>query len=177
MNGIRKMLVGCENTLAIVAGMLLLLMMAITSLDVVMRYVFHAPLAWGFDLVTHYLLVATFFFSFSIALRTGGHVAVDYFVNRFPRGFRRGAMALAWAACGLLAALITVTSVIDTAHAWKASEVVAGVIPWPVWVQKAIVALGMGPLALRLLLLSIRAVPSPSSEEEMIELSIDAKDQ
>jgi len=166
MNGLRRMLVCCENVLAIMAGTLLVLMMVITSLDVVMRYVFHSPLSWGFDLVTHYFLVAAFFFSFSIALREGGHVAVDYFVSRFPGGFRRSAIALAWGGCGVLATVVSITSVIEAAHALSANEVVAGIIPWPVWVQKAIVALGMVPLGLRLLLISTGATPSPSTDEE-----------
>lgn len=159
MSAVRKALDWCENLLAVAAGLMLLLMMLITAVDVAMRYVFHAPLPWGFDLVTQYLLVATFFFSFSIALRMGEHVAVDYFVRSFHPGVRHWAMSVAWLACGALAATVAVIAVIETIHAWRQGEVVAGVIPWPVWAQKAIVAAGMAPLALRLVLLGLSAVP------------------
>ena len=164
MNGVRKVLHWGENVLAVVAGVLLILMMVITAIDVVMRYAFNAPLAWGFDLVTHYMLVASFFFSFSIALRMGEHVAVDYFTRKFHPDVRRWAMSIAWGTCGVLTALIAVMSMVETVHAWKQAEIIAGVIPWPVWVQKMIVALGATPLSLRLLLLSVGAVPSAEAQ-------------
>lgn len=159
MHIVRKALDWSENALAAAAGLLLLVMMAITAADVVLRYVFHAPLSWGFDLVTQYLLTAMFFLSFSIALRMGEHVAVDYFVGSFHPGVRRWALAVAWLACSALVTAVAAIAAGESVHAWRQDEVVAGVIPWPVWGQKAIIAAGMAPLALRLLLLGLGAVP------------------
>ncbi|WP_298430489.1 TRAP transporter small permease subunit [Ottowia sp.] len=159
MNAARQALRLCEDLLAAVAGFVLLAMMGVTALDVVLRYAFNAPLSWGFDVVTNYLLVATFFFSFSFALRMGEHVAVDYFVPHFHESVRRWAMSVAWLACGALAAVVAAIAAREAFHAWRQGEIIAGVIPWPVWVQKLIIALGMAPLAIRLLLLAIGAVP------------------
>ena len=175
MHGVRRVLGWYENVLAVAAGGLLILMMAITAVDVVMRYAFHAPLSWGFDLVTQYMLVATFFFSFAIALRMGEHVAVDYFVRSFHPGARRWAMSVAWLACGVLAAAITSIAAHETYQAWRQGEVIAGVIPWPVWVQKAIIAIGMAPLALRLMLLSVGAVPHVQMGEADAVLHVSMK--
>ncbi len=175
MQFMRKPLHWCENVLATIAGILMVVMMLLTAVDVVMRYAFNTPLGWAFDLVTHYMLVAAFFFSFSIALRFGEHVAVDFFVGKFHPGGRRAAMALAWAVCGLLVGVIAVTAAHEAWLVWRAGEVIAGVIPWPVWVQKAIIAAGMTPLAARLLLLSIGAVPLARGDEAATVLHISPK--
>lgn len=175
MDALRKPLHWYENFSAAAAGILMLVMMLLTAVDVVMRYVFNTPLAWAFDLVTHYLLVAAFFFSFSIALRMGEHVAVDFFVRKFHPGARRAAMALAWTACGILAGVITVAAAHEAWLAWRQGEVIAGVIPWPVWVQKAVIALGMAPLTIRLLLLSIGAVPAGHADEAAAALQAAAR--
>ena len=176
MRFVRKPLLWLENVLATVAGILMLVMMLLTAADVVMRYGFNAPLAWAFDLVTHYMLVASFFFSFSIALRLGEHVAVDFFVRKFHPVGRRVARALAWAACGVVAGVIAITAAHEAWLAWRQGEVIAGVIPWPVWAQKAIIATGMAPLAARLLLLSIGAVPLAYVNEATAALQVAAKD-
>lgn len=167
MEMVLKPLRWCEDVLATIAGILIMLMMVLTALDVVMRYVFNAPLSWVFDIVTHYMLVASFFFSFSIALRFGEHVAVDYFVTKFNAAHHRTALSVAWLACGFLAGVIAVTAALEANLAWKQAEVIAGVIPWPIWVQKAIVAAGMVPLAGRLLLLGIGADKSQEASSTL----------
>ncbi len=165
MKSIRKALDGFENVLAVVAGLSVFSMMIITAFDVFMRYGFKRPLSWAFDLVTQYLLVAAFFFSFSIALRLGEHVAVDFFVQRFPAKIRRIAMSVALACCAVLVAIIAVTAALEATLAFRAGEVVAGVIPWPIWVQKSILAVGLAPMALRLTLLSLGVVSSTLPSE------------
>ena len=125
MRGVLKGLYWFENALATVAGMLLLLMMLITAVDVMMRYAFNAPLTWGFDLVLHYMLVASFFFSFYFALRLGEHVAVDYFALKFHPGIRRWALVIAWGISGSLAALIAWLSLVEAFNSWKQAEVIA----------------------------------------------------
>jgi len=159
MKYVRKMLCGYEIIIVAIAGVLLISMMALTVVDTFMRYVFNAPLSWGFDLVTRYLLVGFFFFSFSIALRMGEHVAVDYFVNKFPVGFQRFMIAVAWGLCGLIAIVITVLSSLQTIDAWTNAEVIAGVVPWPVWVQKVIIPIAFFPLAVRLMLMCLGYMP------------------
>lgn len=171
----QKLLHWCENLLAAMAGLLMVLMMLLTAVDVVMRYALKTPLAWAFDLVTHYMLVASFFFSFSIALRLGEHVAVDFFVGKFHPGARRAAMALAWAACALLAGVVTVTAAHEAWLAWREAEVIAGVIPWPVWLQKAIIAAGMAPLSVRLFLLSIGFVHTRPADDAVAALQLTEK--
>lgn len=155
----------CENAMGAVAGVLMILMMALTAVDVVMRYLVNRPLSWAFDLLTQYLLVAAFFFSFSLALRMGEHVAVDFFVHKFNPSYRRVALGAAWIACAVLSGVVASTAAHEAFLAWKQGEIVAGVIPWPVWIQKAIVAIGMAPLTARLLLLGVGAARLPSMDE------------
>ena len=39
----------------------------------------------------------------------------------------------------------------DSIHAWQADEVIFGALIWPIWPSKAVIPLGMVPLALRCL--------------------------
>lgn len=170
-----KPLCWCENALGAIAGLLMILMMLLTAVDVVMRYAFNAPLSWAFDLLTQYMLVAAFFLSFSLALRLGEHVAVDFFVNKFHASHRRVALNAAWIMCALLGAVVVYTAAHEAFVAWKQGEVVAGVIPWPVWIQKAIVAIGMAPLTARMLLLGAGTAPLPSPDATGSSLEVALK--
>ena len=51
-----------ERTLMLVAALMLLSIMLISTLDVLMRYVFNQPLGWAYDLISLYLMCGLFFF-------------------------------------------------------------------------------------------------------------------
>lgn len=146
-----------ENVLLGMAALIMLAMMLITGIDVIARYVFNAPIRWAFDLLANYLLVASFFLSFSYTLRIQEHVAVDYFMSKWKPWVLRFGLSLGYLLSAILIAYIAVLASHETWGAWRNKEVIAGAIEWPVWVAKLIVPLGMAPLALRLFLLALRA--------------------
>ncbi len=154
-----------ETGLATASAASILIMMCITAVDVLMRYAFNAPLKWAFDLITQYLLVAAFFLVFSFALRRGDHVAVDYFVPKFPPRLQRIALGLALLASCALFATISVLASLDTIAAWEHNEVVAGEIPWPIWAAKAIIPLSVAPLTCRLFLMAVGQLLTPVASE------------
>lgn len=132
-----------------VASIFAVVMMLVTFADVGMRYIFNSPLAWAYDLVTNYLLLSTFFLSFSYALSRNEHVAIDVFAQRLPS---------AWYHCGLAGGYLIVTVVFatigwlglqETIQAYSTNEAMMGALVWPMWPAKAIVPLGMLPLFLR----------------------------
>lgn len=60
-----------ENALIFVAGSMIICAMAITFVDVVMRYIFNSPLNWFFNLITMYLLPGSYFFGVFLCVENG----------------------------------------------------------------------------------------------------------
>lgn len=134
------------------ASLCILAIMVVVTLDVVMRYMFRAPLGWVYDLVSLYLMVGAFFLAVSETFRRGGHVAVDLFRNMLRPGVRRRVDAIA--ALMMLPVLLAmvVTGWQSTARALARNETITGVITWPVWASYVFVPLGIGLLLLRVAL-------------------------
>ncbi|MGD9865135.1 MAG: TRAP transporter small permease [Pseudodonghicola sp.] len=139
-----------ETGLAVVAALSMLAILFLTTADVVMRYAINAPLGWAYDLVTYYLLAATFFLAFPLALGAGDHIAVDFIARKLPQRLTRLALA---PACLLSAALFGAVGwygLHEAIAAWRQDEVIAGAILWPVWQTKIFLPLSMWAMALRL---------------------------
>lgn len=70
--------------LAMVAGLAILAMMALTCVDVFLRYFLNAPIEGTFDL-TQMLMVVIVFFALAYCGWTGGHVVVDLLREVLPK--------------------------------------------------------------------------------------------
>jgi TRAP-type C4-dicarboxylate transport system permease small subunit len=146
---IDKWLSWLELALAAVAALSIVAMMLITGADVVMRYAFNRPLSWAFDLLTHYLLVASFFLGLSYTLRMNHHICVNFFAQMLSDRSYQAAMAIGCMVGAVIFGVVGWYGVRDAYHAWLNDEVVFGALIWPMWIAKALVPLGMFPLALR----------------------------
>jgi TRAP-type C4-dicarboxylate transport system permease small subunit len=151
--------------------------MMIVVVDVVLRYVFSAPLSWSYDVVSMYLVSFVIFLALAESFRRGVHIKVDL-IQRL-RGTRVLAAAelVGYAASLLLFGLILQLLVSQGLEAFFASDVVDGAIPWPTWPPYFIAALGTGLLWLRMLLsLALRLIAfasgrpaDPESDERSAE--------
>jgi len=143
---------GLERLAIIGASLCILAIMVVVTLDVVMRYAFHAPLGWVYDLVSIYLMVGAFFLAVSETFRHGGHVAVDLFRNMMRPGLRRAVDA----AAALMVLPVLLAMVANgwqsTARALARDETIPGVVAWPMWASYVLVPLGIGLLVLRVAL-------------------------
>jgi len=117
---------GMEPLLGAIAGVLLFCMMCITFVDVVLRYLFNAPLRGGFE-ITELMLVVLIFAALPLVSRREEHVVMD-FLDRYlgPRLYRAlralehvvsaavmsGLGWLLWQKAGKLAAYGDTTSVL-----------------------------------------------------------------
>jgi TRAP-type C4-dicarboxylate transport system permease small subunit len=79
---------GLEPLLGVAAGVLLFCMMSVTFVDVVLRYLFNAPLRGSFE-VTELMLVVLIFAALPLVSRREEHVVMD-FLDRYigPRLYR-----------------------------------------------------------------------------------------
>lgn len=160
-----------------IASAALLVMMVVTFADVFMRYLLNAPLQWGFDLITNYLLAASFFFGFSFALWRNEHVAVDFFARRLRGDHYHRGVGIGYLTVSLMFAAIIWFGAHETWTAWANDEGLMGVYVWPTWPAKAIVPLGLLPLFLRLVhrgTAHLLAVRDPQLREQLrLDLSQD----
>jgi TRAP-type C4-dicarboxylate transport system permease small subunit len=141
-----------ENACMYGAATGLVAIMMIVVVDVVLRYVFSAPLSWSYDVVSMYLVSFSIFLALSDSFRRGIHIKVDL-IQRL-RGTRLLAAAelLGYSASLLMFGLILKLLISQGLEAFIAADVVDGAIPWPTWPPFAVAALGTGLLWLRILL-------------------------
>lgn len=160
-----RWLLRMDTILVSIAGLAILAMMGVTTADVFMRYALNAPLRWGFDLITQYLLIASFFFAFSYTLRANENVAVDFFAHRFPSGLHRIMLAAGYGTSALIFAFVTWLSAWDTHEAWRNNEAFVGALVWPSWYAKVLVPIGAAALVLRLVHRSLAYAFSVGDDE------------
>jgi TRAP-type transport system small permease protein len=72
-----------DRTLDVVATIGFAVMLVVTLLQVLFRYVLSLPLAWTEE-AARVLFVLTMFFGIAIAIREREHVVVDFLFNRLP---------------------------------------------------------------------------------------------
>ena len=146
---------------AYIAGAVLFLLMILTTVDVVGRYFFNAPLTGVFDL-THFAVLIMTFLSFAYCAWHGAHVVIELLYNRLGRNTQRvldRLIGLAGCALFVLIAWRALVQSVDVREFDETSQLLA--IPFfPLyWV----VAFGAGLMAL---VLALRLfVPAPESDE------------
>jgi TRAP-type transport system small permease protein len=80
-NAMARLSAGMELLLGAIAGALLFGMMTLTFVDVVLRYIFNAPLQGSFE-ITELMLVVLIFAALPLVSRREEHVVMD-FLDRF----------------------------------------------------------------------------------------------
>jgi TRAP-type C4-dicarboxylate transport system permease small subunit len=177
MSKIAGALARLEAALAAVGAAFLFTIMIIVVVDVFMRYVAGRPLSFTYDLVGVYLMTGVFFLVLSDAQAAHANVAVDILVGKFSKPVRRAADIVTCLVGGSVFALIAIIGFDRALDSFQSNDVLAGAIPWPVWLSAALVPLGAGVLVLRLLLTAcghigglltgLDLIPLPSHSGEM----------
>jgi TRAP-type C4-dicarboxylate transport system permease small subunit len=83
---------GMEPLLGAIAGALLFCMMTLTFVDVVLRYIFNAPLKGSFE-ITELMLVLLIFAALPLVSRREEHVVMDFLDRYLPLGIYRALRA------------------------------------------------------------------------------------
>lgn len=161
---------GLDAALMAIGGVMLMLLMLLVVADVALRYLFNAPLAWSYEMVSSYLMPGLFFLAVSHTLKAHGHVAVDILHNRMSRTTRyvmhAATSALAAPAFGLCA-------VVAAQHTWdefQTGAVSTSGLGAPSWTTSILLPLGFGLLALRLTLNAAGYIATLASGREVIAL-------
>lgn len=124
---------------------------AIIIFDVIMRYVFHQPTRWGFD-VTKQLYGFYFIMLGGYALRHQAHVRVDLLIATFPATVRRWVEILGYPIFFFPFVTVFMLKSYDFAmRSWAQGETTYGSVQLPVYPLK----IAMAVAALLLLLQGI----------------------
>ncbi|HCB12922.1 MAG TPA: hypothetical protein DEP36_05060 [Gammaproteobacteria bacterium] len=79
-------------------ALLLALMVTISFIQVINRYVLGTGFTWALELVT-YLFAWLVLFGVSYGIKTGAHIGIDVLVRQFPHNLRRAIGVLGVLAC------------------------------------------------------------------------------
>lgn len=147
-----------SRTLARVAELVTLLLVASMIYEVAARYLFGAPTIWAFDI--SYMCTGTLFvLGAAWTLRQDAHVRIDFLSQRMPPRLRsavEGAVFLF-----LLLPIFGVISWFAGGRAWRAylTDEVEMVSPWAplMWPFYALLALGLFALTLQIAVHGLRA--------------------
>lgn len=162
-----------ENFMMCIVVLVMICVMLLVSADGLGRYLFNKPLYFTVDLVSHYLLPVLFLFPASFVLRRAGHISVDIIALTLPRRLFRALIGLALASAVPVIWIMTSRVLHASIENYEMNQVTAGLIPWPLWAEKAVYVVGLGLLTFRLMHISLSnlfsaATGDSSSVVEMI---------
>lgn len=133
-------------SLAIIAAMFL------TTADVILRYGFRSPINWAFDFIMLYLMPAAYYLAFAYAMKTGSHLAVDFFVHHMPPFvLKRICPIILLLGAGLMF-YIAWRLFLETYESLVDGHTMFGPIAWLTWPTAAIIGVSFFIFAIRLVL-------------------------
>ncbi|MBX9761339.1 MAG: TRAP transporter small permease [Beijerinckiaceae bacterium] len=144
---------GLLRIMALLAGVVLLLLMAFTTLDVVMRYFFNAPFRGSLE-ATEFAMAVIVFLGIAYCGLMGGHIGVDLLEKYLDRPSMRFVSVLVSLAGAVLFAIIAWQMVSETLYAWKQTS---NMLRMPHWPFRMVVAFGSAMFAIVLLIQAVDA--------------------
>ena len=98
-----------------------------------------------------FCMAASIFLALAWTLRSGGHIRVELFVRRLPPAARRAAEVWALGTGALAVGLLAWSSASMTWDSWRFGDVSVGMVPVPLWIPQAAMALGVALLEVALI--------------------------
>ena len=140
-----------DRTLGVVAAAIIMVMMFLTTIDVVLRYIFNSPLPGVYEL-QEFMLVGAVFLSLAYIQSLKGHIYVDLFTNRFSGRGQAILAIISHTVSFLIFALITWQAGLRAWTALITGQSREGLISYPLWPAKWALTIGVGFFCLRLAL-------------------------
>lgn len=147
--------------LALAGGVVLLLLMLFTVVDVVLRYLFNAPLRSVYEF-TEFMMALIVFLGIAYCGWTGGHIAVDLFARWLDRPGLRFLPALLSFVSAALFALIAYRATLETIDT---IDQVSNLLRWPHYPFRFTVAFGSALFAIVLVIQGVKSLRPPPRED------------
>lgn len=161
----RRLLFLANYAQVVLAGWIVLLIMAFTSYGVFTRYVLNRPDAWSFP-VSAYLLCFVVFLGISHTLQRGVHVQVDFFLGIMPEPIAALLRLLRDLVSGAFILLFTWQVWVMFQQSYSRWRIDETTLAWPIAVVQWIIPLGGAFLLLTHLALVVSRLVGDSIETE-----------
>ena len=169
-NGFRRVVDRIDDVLMVIGCLMLFGLMFVVVGDVVLRYLFNAPLQWSYEVISSYLMPGLFFFAASHTLKAHAHVAVDILHNYVSRHTRYVLEALVSVLAAPVFLLCTVVSARNTWADLETAATSTSGLALPTWTISVMLPIGFGMLTLRLVLNAIGYIATLVSGREVVRL-------
>ena len=137
-----------ERWLGGVAAGIIMVMMFLTSVDVVMRYAFDNPLPGVYEL-QEFLLVGVVFLCLAYIQSLRGHINVDLLSGRLSPRMQTALSILGHVICLVVFAIITWQGGLRAWIAFVTGQAREGLVGYPLWPAKSMLTIGTGLFCLR----------------------------
>lgn len=144
--------IACLNEIgAILSGIALCAMMAIGALDVLLGKFFNMPIPGTFE-ATEALMVLSAFLAFAYNQQVKGHIQVELIISRLPKRIKLKFDSFNYLMSALFFSLVAWQGWAGGWHSLIVREYESGLIAFPVYPAKLILALGASMMALQCLM-------------------------
>ncbi|MBJ3774375.1 TRAP transporter small permease [Acuticoccus mangrovi] len=145
------------NALAVVAAVLLFLIGAMLTYEVVARYFFNAPTIWAEELSRLFLTWAVFLASAAL-LRSNDHIRVTVLLDLMPRPAKKVAHVTSLTFVAVIAGLVAWHGFPTVAKSFATGRSSGSMLDIPQWWSQAAIPLCFGLLSLQALILTVSTV-------------------
>jgi C4-dicarboxylate transporter DctQ subunit len=152
-------------------ALLLALMVTISFVQVINRYILGTGFTWALELVT-YLFAWLVLFGVSYGIKTGAHIGIDVLVRQFPHKLRRAIGLLGVLACCAYCIIMLVGSAGYVIKLYDLG-IEAQDLPIPRWVPFIMLPIGLSLALLRLLQVGWRTL---LGQQEGLQLADEARE-
>jgi TRAP-type C4-dicarboxylate transport system permease small subunit len=156
----------------IAAGALVVLMLA-TVVDVVVRFIARASVP-GMLEVAESALVTSVFLGLAWTSMQGGHVAVSIVTDRLRPALARAVSVAVWVLNAGLLAWMTYASLTRAVQATTRNETRFGLVQWPVWPLRWVIAIGLALWLVVAIANVVRTIRGRAAYGEDAEATVDA---
>lgn len=161
-------------SLSIISGFATLLVILIVVTDVAGRYLLNLPFHSGVEL-SELLLVILVFLGLAAAQQQRQNYSIDILTQHFPHRIQKAFELAGYAACLLIVVVLAWPSSKQAIASFERGESGFGIVPFPLWPARVILAVGLWLLALQFLcdlyrhIVGLPRQVTPSAPEKAFE--------
>lgn len=154
MAGIKRLIDLLSTVLLVVGGVAMTCMMLNVAVDIITRNILQVAVPATLELVSYYYMVAVAFLPLAFVQRYRQHVMIELFTMWLPRRVNAFIDAVVYLLGAIALGFFTVATFGKAVHMTAIGEMQFGVIDVIVWPGRWCLPLGLGAMALQLLLQS-----------------------
>lgn len=153
-----------------IACVLLFGLMILVVSDVALRYIFNAPLAWSYEVVSHFLMPGLFFLSVAHTHRSHGHVSVDILHNYVSQRTRYALEAVSSVVITPVFGFIAWITALQTIGQIQSAAALSEGLQLPAWSTTFLMPIGFTLLTIRSFLNAVGYVSTLATGRPMLAL-------